>query len=95
MKNYEFPEKCPAYLKQDYYDTIRRFLTKGINPGQFMTAVLSNNLMDAMARADEETVGDLKSITMFIYNDVPGMCHGTRAKVSEWLQGGHREYDHG
>jgi len=92
MKNYVFPETCPGYLKQSHYGAIRRYVVDGISPGHFMQAVLSNDLMEAMGRADDESVGDLKAITMFIYNDVPGMCCGNKDAVREWLAGKHREY---
>jgi hypothetical protein len=92
MKYYEYPKACPSYLKQKHYDSISLYVRKGSNPGHFLAAVLANDLMGATSRADDESFGDLKAITMFIYNDVPGMCCGTREKVNAWLAGAHREY---
>lgn len=95
MMFYEYPKTCPSYLKQKHYDSISLYVRKGVNPGHFLAAVLANNLMEAMGRADDESVGDLKAITMFIYNDVPSMCIGSKEEVNAWLNGKHREYSDG
>ena len=52
--------------------------------GDFLAAVLSNDLMDAIGRADEDSLASLRYITMFVYNELPRDCHGSRATVKEW-----------
>lgn len=55
--------------------------------GGFLYAVLSNNLMDAVARCDEDGTARLFSICKFIYNYVPSACHGSPGQVLAWVEG--------
>lgn len=54
--------------------------------GHFLTAVLSNDLFDAVTRADEDNLRDLYEIAVFVHNELPAPCHGSPAKVKSWLQ---------
>lgn len=54
--------------------------------GHFLTAVLSNNLFEAVSRADEESMRSLRHIVRFIYNEMPSQCHGSPEKVKAWQQ---------
>lgn len=56
-------------------------------PGDFLKAVLSNDLQGAMARADEENLATLKKICQFVYNRMANGCHGSREIVKQWLNG--------
>ena len=61
-----------------------RYALKGIRPGHFLTAVLENNLSDAIGRADDESMAALKPIVLFVYNYLPAPCWGSPDKVKEW-----------
>ncbi len=54
--------------------------------GHFLTAVLSNNLFEAFARADKESAAALRDIVMFVYNELPGQCWGSPEKVTAWIK---------
>lgn len=60
------------------------YLVKGINPGDFMTAVLENNLKEACATGDENSLAALVLIVRFLYNDAPAAAWGSKEKVSGW-----------
>jgi hypothetical protein len=64
---------------------LNRYLTSHIRPGHFLTAVLENNLVDAMSRADEECLTTLRDLVIFIYNEVPSKCWGSPEKVKKWI----------
>lgn len=53
--------------------------------GDFLTAVLSNDLMEAFARADEYNVVAMLEICKFIHCEMPHDCHGSPEKVKAWL----------
>lgn len=57
-----------------------------IQPGSFLEAVLENDLMEALGRADFENAGLLNAYARFIYNYAPQACHGSKAKVKAWLE---------
>lgn len=54
--------------------------------GQFLTAVLSNDLMGAAAHADPFNLSALHRYARFLYNHAPSGCYGSREKVEEWLR---------
>lgn len=71
-------------IPQTTKETIDRFVQYGCNPGGFVTAVLENNLMEAVGRADSENLENLQDICSYIYNKIPGNCWGSTSKIIEW-----------
>jgi hypothetical protein len=65
--------------------TVRRYFLKGIPPGSFLTAVLSNDLMGALNRGDEENRNALPQYGAFLYNYVPNGSFGSPERVKAWL----------
>lgn len=55
------------------------------SPGHFLQAVLSNDLFEAIGRADKEAVAALRELVVFIHCEVRSDCYGNRQKVSAWL----------
>jgi len=57
-------------------------------PASFLQAVLENDLMNAVGRADDENLKRLPSIVHYIYwNVVPISCYGSKEAVATWLEG--------
>jgi hypothetical protein len=54
--------------------------------GDFLRAVLSNNLMEAMGRADGYNVRTLPAICAYVYNELPSPSHGSPEAVREWQE---------
>ena len=52
--------------------------------GDFLRAVLSNDLMGAVGRADEYNRLTLWVIVSYVYNVLPSICHGSPEKVAAW-----------
>ncbi len=75
-----------AMIPRETLETLERYVTHGIAPGDFLQAVLSNDLREAFGRADFYNASALKQIVRFCYNVLPGDCWGSRRQVSEWLQ---------
>lgn len=67
-------------------EPLELYVKHGIQPGGFLTAVLENNLMESLGRADEENRYCLFQICQFIYNDIPASCHGSPEKVRQWIE---------
>ena len=72
-------------VPQHLIDSLYRYANEGYETGGFLKAVLANDLMEAINRADHESLPQLKAICQFIYNELPAPCHGSYAKVAEWL----------
>jgi hypothetical protein len=73
-------------MKETTRAGIMRYVEHGVPPGDFLTAVLSNDLMGAMGRADEENQRDLLEICQFVHMEIPGVCHGSLEKMKEWVE---------
>ncbi len=52
--------------------------------GGFLTAVLSNDLAEACARADEQNLWSLPVIVGYVWNHLPSGCWGSPEKVAAW-----------
>lgn len=67
---------------------LRRYIERGIPPGSFLTAVLSNDLKEACHRADETNKRCLWDFVYFLYNYAPRECWGGPERVREWIEKG-------
>jgi len=64
--------------------SIDMFVELGHGVGGFLTAVLTNDLFGAVAKADAESLEALGDIVRYIYNNVPQECYGSVDAVSRW-----------
>lgn len=80
-KNYGDP-----YVPEHTQGALRRYVEEGYNPGGFLSAVLCNDLMGAVARADSENIRALKDICMFVHNRLPSDCWGSAANMAAWTE---------
>lgn len=71
-------------MRADVKEALGRWASHGYQPGDFLTAVLSNDLFEAAARADMTNRFDLWEICEYIYNELPSACWGSREKVEVW-----------
>lgn len=67
---------------------VARYIGEGILPGQFLTAVLLNDLRSACERADDENRHLLFDYVKFFYNYAPGSCWGSPDCVNAWVAKG-------
>ena len=65
-------------------DVARDYIEKGYLPGSFLTAVLSNNLVEAFGKADELNRRSLWAWAQWLYNDVPQDAWGSMEKVKAY-----------
>jgi hypothetical protein len=55
--------------------------------GDFLTAVMENNLKEAFQTADDDNLRDLQEIVTYVYQHVPVGAWGNPARVAAWLAG--------
>ena len=65
---------------------IERYIEHGIRPGSFLEAVLTNDLFSAFGRADLINRHRMFDICMWIYNEAPSQCWGSKEKVEAWIE---------
>ncbi len=73
-------------IPQDVKERIDRYVRQGVTPGGFLHAVLSNDLFEAVTRADETNLFNLEGICRYVYDSTPNLCHGSPANVKNWLR---------
>lgn len=78
----EYYAKIPPHMQE----VIRRYVVERIPPGDFLTAVIGNNLREAVNRADAENLPLLKLYVHWFYNVAPGQCAGSPEKMQRWLE---------
>ena len=89
--NYELPQRSIDKAKEmlpDYMvGGVVRYFNNHIQPGGFLTSVFSNNLMEAVANADQTNQRYLAEYVKWLYNYAPGRPSGwgSPEAVAEWL----------
>jgi hypothetical protein len=71
---------------------VRRYIEEGIPPGDFLTAVITNNLRLAVGHADSTSLAALTDIVRFFHNESPSGCWGTPEKMKLWMETGYKKY---
>ena len=71
----------PAHI----HGALTRYVLDHAPVGDFLYAVLTNNLSHSFGRADPENRAHLFDIVMWVWNEVPGDCWGSESKVDAWL----------
>lgn len=79
FRQYEIPDRMMG--------AITRYIEHGVQPGDFLTAVLDNNLLEAIGRADEDNMANLPAYVGYFHNEAPSPCWGSPAKRRAWLAG--------
>jgi hypothetical protein len=73
-----------ATLNPLLVETLINWVCHKLEPGGFVTAVLTNNLFDAVGRADSHNKGQLPLIVSFIYNHLPSGSFGSPEVMEQW-----------
>lgn len=69
-------------------DAMKLYIENGIPPGSFLSAVLSNDLMGALGRADDVNRSALHRYGTFLYSYAPPACFGSPDLFLAWVERG-------
>ena len=72
----------PGYMQGG----IIRYYENGIEPGSFLTAVINNDLKEAIGRADDINLHHLYKYMMWFYNEAPSGSWGHPNATSDWYK---------
>lgn len=64
------------------------YVVNGRPTGDFLRAVISNDLFEAMGRADFSNIEILNEYVLFFVNDTPVGCWGLSTAYKRWTEGG-------
>lgn len=68
------PDLCPPQVRH----SLTRYWHEGVPVGDFLQAVLANDLMESMCRADSDNLEALPHIVAWIYQELPRSLWGSR-----------------
>lgn len=75
-----------GFVIPDYMmDGINRYVNEGIKPGRFLTAIICNNLSDAVGYADDNNLPNIPAFVSYFYNEAPGYCWGSPKQMEAWM----------
>jgi hypothetical protein len=74
-------------IRPDMLDAIQRYIDDRIPPGPFLTAVICNDLREAVWRADDDNLAHLPAFIGYLYNEAPACCWGSKEIMDRWLGG--------
>ena len=72
-------------IPEGLHDGLTHYLKHHIPVGDFLTAVLENDLREACGRADDENMWLIPVIVAYLYNEAPSNSWGSRTNVEAWL----------
>lgn len=75
-----------AQIPEHMQSALRRYVLQGLKPGDFLTAVICNDLRNAVGRADSDNLPLLKLYVQWFYNVAPGTCWGSRDIMVRWME---------
>jgi hypothetical protein len=61
------------------------YAEKKLEPGGFLKAVLCNDLIGSVSRADSLNLENLPAIVAYVYNKLPAACWGSPENFNNWL----------
>ena len=78
------PDNIPDWV----LETLSAYVKTGRPTGDFLYACLTNNLIEAIGRADAHSFQHLGNIMSWIYNRAPSVCWRTEEAVNDWIKNG-------
>lgn len=83
MAFYEFQE----YYIPDYMGGgIERYIQQGVIPGDFLQAIITNDLKEAVGKADITNIKNLPAYVAYFYNEAPMGCWGSKKQMEDWIK---------
>lgn len=67
---------------------LRAYVEEKREPGDFLMAVLQNDLARAVGRADENSLRGLRDLLSFLWNYAPASCWRSPTNVEIWIREG-------
>jgi len=78
----------PTYeyeIRPEMKAALDRYAEQGVPLGGFLTALLANDLMGALGRADPQNERNINQLCMYVHNEMPGTCHGSYEIIDAWV----------
>jgi hypothetical protein len=77
-------QRIPPYM----WEPIAAYIMLGRIPGEFLQAVIANDLFEAVLRADHDNERSLRALVGFFKTAAPYGCRGSRELLHAWSERG-------
>ena len=67
-------------------DALARYVDHGLRPGSFLSAVINNDLREAIIRADQWNRPVIHDIVHLLFNHAPSRSWGYAGAVEDWVK---------
>lgn len=74
------------YIPQRMAWGIESYIERGVIPGDFLQAVICNDLKNAVGYADDENIQNLPAYVGYFYNNAPIGCWGSKNAMKIWAK---------
>ena len=74
-----------AAIPQRMIPPLYAYVLEGKKPGDYLTAVLCNNLWQSSFCADSENVKLMREWALLVYNYTPSGCNGSKEAMDRWM----------
>ena len=74
------------FIPDNMAHAIDNYIERGEPVGDFLTALICNNLSEAIGRADYLNLANLPAFAAYFYNYAPASCWGSKEKMDAWLE---------
>jgi hypothetical protein len=64
---------------------LNRYAEHGVPVGDFLEAVIANDFLGAVGKADHNSMMALPAIASYVYLELPSICHGSRKVYRAWI----------
>jgi hypothetical protein len=75
-------------MKSETKEEIDQYINYGRQPSGFLSAVISNDLADALYMADSQNAIDLREIVKYVNDKAPVGCRGSQPTIRYWVKCG-------
>ena len=77
-------DRVPSHMES----ALKKYVETGRLHGDFLRAVMENNLVEAYGSADLKNRDAMEEWTMCLFNDIPASCWGDEETVNAWIESG-------
>ena len=75
-----------SLIPEHMQEALRRYVIDRVMPGDFLQAVITNDLRGSFARADDENAKLVGLYVRWFHNIPPASCSGSKQNMANWLK---------
>ena len=78
-------------IRAEMVAALHLYVTRRAPLGDFLRAVVSNDLKGACGHADDDNLYNLPAFAAYMYNEMPAAVQGSEKRYEEWIAQAQKE----